>query len=76
MGKALSGELSCPCDRSCFYDPRCMLNTGWTVCVMVWLVIFFILYFFFFHITGSGRCVSRKGRILSEVMLGPQEEQL
>ena len=20
MGKALKGELSCPCDRSCFYD--------------------------------------------------------
>ena len=20
MGKALSGELSCPCDRSCFFD--------------------------------------------------------
>ena len=20
MGKALSGELSCPCDRSCFYN--------------------------------------------------------
>ena len=31
MGKALSGKLSCPCDRSCFIKCSCMnfLLTPW-----------------------------------------------
>ena len=26
MGKALSGELSCPCDRSCYYKDKQLLG--------------------------------------------------
>ena len=35
MGKALSGELSCPCDRSCFYPtgiPTALLNSKRGTC--------------------------------------------
>ena len=38
MGKALSGELSCPCGRSCFFQPFCTQNSQnskefWLFCV-------------------------------------------
>ena len=26
MGKVLSGELSCPCDRSCFFSPLFLVS--------------------------------------------------
>ena len=34
MGKALSGELSCPCDRSCYIVNDRYLR-AWFVCVCV-----------------------------------------
>ena len=30
MGKALSGELSCPCDRSCL-EYECYMGTGTSI---------------------------------------------
>ena len=41
MGKALSGELSCPCDRSCFYSclpPHFMMVVGRGVGVQLFKV--------------------------------------
>ena len=49
MGKALSGELSCPCDRSCFF-----LFFYFDVFFYFIFIIFFIFFLFFIWGVGEG----------------------
>ena len=70
MGKALSGELFCPCHRSCYSLVQCFIHRDIVLILMLVLILAWVLAFHFKVLRLSFICVLGKA-LSDELPLSP-----